>query len=79
MAGPFSSITNFSVKSFMKRCEKISVVNSVKDRDSSMGDHCFQFPQHHKNNKDAYNYSIGSIKSLKLTEYDIEKNYISCI
>ena len=73
----------------MKRCENISVVNSVKGRDSNMGDHCFQFPQHHKNDKDVYNYSIGSIKSLKLTEYDIEKiiyhafesakNYISMV
>ncbi|CAF1474909.1 unnamed protein product [Rotaria sordida] len=73
LTGPFSSVTNFSVKSFMKRSEKISVVNSIKGRDSKMRDYCFQFPQHHKNDKETYDYSVDSIKSLNLTEYDIEK------
>ncbi|CAF3288524.1 unnamed protein product [Rotaria sp. Silwood2] len=73
LTGSFSSITNFSVKSFMKRCEKISVVNSIKSRGNQKGDYSFQFPQHHKNDKDTYDYSIDNIKELNLTEYDIEK------
>ncbi|CAF3331070.1 unnamed protein product [Rotaria socialis] len=73
LSGSFSSITNFSVKSFMKRCEKISVVNSIKSHGSQMGQYSFQFPQHHKNDKETYDYSINNITELNLTEYDIEK------
>ncbi|CAF1921905.1 unnamed protein product [Rotaria magnacalcarata] len=73
LSGAFSSITNFSVKSFMKRCEKISIVNSIKSRGSQTGQYSFQFPQHHKNDKEAYDYSINNIKELNLTENDIEK------
>ncbi|CAF2102292.1 unnamed protein product [Rotaria magnacalcarata] len=73
LSGAFSSITNFSVKSFMKRCEKISIVNSIKSRGRQTGQYSFQFPQHHKNDKEAYDYSINNIKELNLTENDIEK------
>ncbi|CAF1009676.1 unnamed protein product [Rotaria magnacalcarata] len=73
LSGAFSSITNFSVKSFMKRCEKISIANSIKSRGSQTGQYSFQFPQHHKNDKEAYDYSINNIKELNLTENDIEK------
>ncbi|CAF1933262.1 unnamed protein product [Rotaria magnacalcarata] len=73
LSGAFSSITNFSVKSFMKRCEKIFIVNSIKSRGRQTGQYSFQFPQHHKNDKEAYDYSINNIKELNLTENDIEK------
>ena len=38
LSGSFYSITNFSVKSFMKRFEKISIINSIKTRDGQVGD-----------------------------------------
>ncbi|CAF2099775.1 unnamed protein product [Rotaria magnacalcarata] len=57
----------------MKRCEKISIVNSIKSRGRQTGQYSFQFPQHHKNDKEAYDYSINNIKELNLTENDIEK------
>ena len=89
LSGSFSSITNFSVKSFMKRCEKISIINSIKSRDGHVGDYRFHFPQHHKNDKETLNYSIDSIKHLNLNEHDVEniintaferaKNYVSMV
>ena len=29
LSGPYSSVKNFSVKSFLQRCEKISIINSL--------------------------------------------------
>ncbi|CAF1583154.1 unnamed protein product, partial [Adineta steineri] len=72
LSGTFSSNTNFSVKSFLKRCEKISIINSIKNRGGQIGDYQFYFPQHHKNHKDTINYSIGHVNELNLTENDIE-------
>ncbi|CAF2709092.1 unnamed protein product [Rotaria sp. Silwood2] len=72
LSGSFSSNTNFSVKSFLKRCEKISIINSIKNRGGQVGDYQFYFPQHHKNHKETYNYSIDHINELNLTEIDIE-------
>jgi hypothetical protein len=73
LSGSFSSITNFSVKSFLKRCEKISVINSIKGRSNHMGVHNFKFPEHHKNKNNLYNYSINNNRQLNITEHDIEK------
>ena len=72
MSGSFSSSTNFSVKSFLKRCEKISIINSIKSRGGQIGDYQFYFPQHHKNQKETYDYSIDRINELNLTQIDIE-------
>ena len=72
MSGSFSSSTNFSVKSFLKRCEKISIINSIKGRGGQIGDYQFYFPQHHKNQKETCDYSIDRINELNLTQIDIE-------
>ena len=69
----FSSITNFSVKSFMKRCDKISILNAIKSRGGQAGDQRFQFLRHHKNDKETFNYSMDHIKRLNLNEQDVEK------
>ncbi|CAF1067144.1 unnamed protein product [Adineta steineri] len=55
-----------------RRCEKISIVNSIKNRGGQIGNYQFYFPQHHKNHKDTINYSIGHVNELNLTENDIE-------
>ncbi|CAF2142276.1 unnamed protein product [Rotaria magnacalcarata] len=72
LSGSFSSNTNFSVKSFLKQCEKISIINSIKSRGGQIGDYQFYFPQHHKNHKETYNYPKDHINELNLTEIDIE-------
>ena len=73
LSGSLSSITNFSIKSFLKRCDKISIMNSLKSRNDQMGEYSFKFPEHHKNNKEIFSYSINNIQQLDITEYDIEK------
>ncbi|CAF3394812.1 unnamed protein product [Rotaria sp. Silwood2] len=73
LSGPSSSITNFTVKSFTKKCEKISIINSIKSRGGQIGEYNFKFPQHHKVEKEAHDYSINPIQHLNLTESDIEK------
>jgi hypothetical protein len=77
MTGSFSSVTNFSVKSFLKRCEKISILNFIKARGDQMGEYNFKFPEHHKNNKEIFNYSSNNILQLNITEDDIKK-IINC-
>lgn len=72
LLGSFSSVTNFSVKSFMKRCEKISIINSIKSRGGHVGGYRFQFPHHHKNDKETLNYSIDLIQELNFNESDVE-------
>ena len=57
----------------MKRCEKISIVNSVKSREDVFGDYRFQFAKHHKVHKETYEYSTKIIDKLNLTKNDIEK------
>jgi hypothetical protein len=57
----------------MKRCEKISIINSIKTRGGQLGDYRFHFPHHHKSDKDTYDYSTDHVKQLNLTEKDIEK------
>ncbi|UJR06730.1 hypothetical protein I4U23_011019 [Adineta vaga] len=73
LSGPYSSISNFTVKSFIKRCDKISVIDSIKSRSGQGDNYNFKFPQHHKTDKEIHNYSMNYIKELNLTEYDIEK------
>jgi hypothetical protein len=73
LSGPYSSINNFTVKSFIKRCEKISIIDSIKTRGGQINDYNFKFPQHHKTDKNMHNYSINRVKQLNLTESDIEK------
>ncbi|CAF4197087.1 unnamed protein product, partial [Adineta steineri] len=53
-------------------CEKISIVNSIKNRGGHIRNYQFYFPQHHKNHKDTINYSIGHVNELNLTGNDIE-------
>jgi hypothetical protein len=73
LSGPYSSITNFTVKSFINRCEKISIINSIKTHGGQIGDYQFKFPQHHKHDKEVCVYSINPLKKFNLTEFDIEK------
>jgi hypothetical protein len=73
LSGPYSSITNFSVKSFINRCEKISIINSIKTHGGQIGDYQFKFPRHHKHDKEVHVYSVNPLKQLNLTEFDIEK------
>ncbi|CAF4343454.1 unnamed protein product [Rotaria sp. Silwood2] len=73
LSGPYSSNNNFTVKSFIKRCEKISIIDSIKSHKGQVDNYICKFPQHHKTVKEIHNYSINRIKQLDLTESDIEE------
>ena len=72
LSGPYSSITTFTVKSFINRCEKISIINSIKTHGGQIGDYQFKFPRH-KHDKEVHVYSVNPLKQINLAEFDIEK------
>ncbi|CAF3080864.1 unnamed protein product [Rotaria socialis] len=72
-----SYLFNSQKHSFTKKCEKILIINSIKSRGGQIGEYHFKFPQHHKLEKEANNYSINPIQHLNLTESDIEKIILS--
>ena len=76
LSGPYSSITNFSVKSFLRKCEKISIINPMKTHEGQSSSYHLQFPQHHKSDKKKYDYSNKSESRLSLTTDDIEKSLV---
>ena len=73
LSGPYSSITTFTVKSFINGCEKISIINSIETHGLQISDYQFKFPQHHKHDKEVHVYSVNPLKQINLTEFDIEK------
>ena len=48
MSGPFSSVVNFSVAEFLRRAEKLSVLQTIKSEAKSDPNFLFHFPRHHK-------------------------------
>ena len=51
MSGPFSSVVNFSVADFIRRAEKLSVLETFKTGAESNSEFPFRFPRHHKQPK----------------------------
>ncbi|CAF1627352.1 unnamed protein product [Adineta ricciae] len=80
LSGTFSIITNFTVKSFLKRCEKISILNSLKSREGVFGDYHFQFAKHHKVHKETYEYSTNNdIEKIIKHAFESAKGYVSVV
>ena len=77
LSDPYSSVTNFSVKSFLKRCEKISIVNSLKTHEGQNEKYRLHFPQHHKNEKNTREYATRVAGQMSLTYDDLEGNNYS--
>ena len=75
LSGPYSSIINFTVKSYLNKCEKISIINSIKTRGGQLEDYHFKSPQHHKHDKEAHTYSNHSLEQFDLTEVDFRILY----
>jgi hypothetical protein len=72
LSGPYSSLTNFSVKTFLKRCEKISIINSLKTHEGQDEKYHLHFPQHHKSEKNAHDNATRVAGQLSLT-YGLER------
>ena len=73
LSGPYSSVTNFSVKSFLKRCEKITIINSLKTPEAQNEKYRLHFPQHHKSEKNAHGYATPVAGQQSLTYDDLER------
>lgn len=72
MSGPFSSIVNFSVAEFLRRAEKLSVLQTIKSEAESDASFSFHFPRHHKQTKLQHFTAIPCI-SNSLSSGDIEQ------
>ena len=49
LTGTFSSMTNFSIYQFLKKSQKVCILNSIKTQEQLTGDpHCIKFPTHRK-------------------------------
>ena len=64
---PYSSIATCTVKSFINRCEKISIINSIKTHGGQIDDYQLKFLQHHKRDKEVHVYSVNPLKQINLT------------
>ena len=73
LSGPYSSITNFSVRTFLTRCEKISIIKSLKTHEGQDEKYHLDFPQHHKSEKYAHDYATRIAEQLSLTYHDLER------
>ncbi|CAF1452169.1 unnamed protein product [Didymodactylos carnosus] len=78
LTGTFSFITNFSVKQFIKKAEKISILNSIKSQEelnNDNNDYSIRFPIHQKNrNFDELNpskFSDDDINELTIGKIEI--------
>jgi hypothetical protein len=59
MSGPFSSVVNFSVADFLRRAEKLSVLQSIKSEAESNPSFPFRFPRRHKQAKLGRNFAAN--------------------
>ncbi|CAF1150946.1 unnamed protein product [Rotaria magnacalcarata] len=72
MSGTFSSVVNFSVTEFLRRAEKLSVLQTIKSEVESNPDFPFHFPSHHKQVK-LQNFTSTAKISNSLSTKEIER------
>ena len=73
LSDPYSTMTNFSVQSFLHTCEKISTINSAKTEETLNDVSHLKFPHYYTSNRQINDYSNKSLTQLNLTESDIIK------
>ncbi|CAF1133516.1 unnamed protein product [Didymodactylos carnosus] len=73
LSGTYSTILNFTVADFLRRSQKISVLNRIKCEQLSQQDdnERLSFPIHHKHNHDNHPSSIQNLDDID--QLDIEK------
>lgn len=73
LTGPLSSITNFTMKQFLAKTRKISILNEIKTFEQSNDKpDTIKFPKHHKQNDDSSSSSIlSSLQGISI--HEIEK------
>ena len=68
LSGTFSTRINFTVKSFIRRSQKISILNQMKHNQSENG---LSFPVHHKHKRESIlssSYQLDEIDSLDVEQ-----------
>ena len=73
MSGPFSSVVNFSVAEFLRRAEKLSVLQTIKLEAESHQQFPFLFPRHHKQAKLKSNSTSARSTSTSYTVDDVQR------
>ena len=73
MSGPFSSVVNFSVADFLRRGERLSILQSIKSEAESNSKFSFLFPRHHKQSKLKRSSTSTQLISTSLTVDEIER------
>jgi hypothetical protein len=73
ISGPFSSVVNFSVADFLRRAEKLSVLQPIKSEAESDPSFPFRFPRHHKQPKLGRNFTAGVRISKSFSSNEIEQ------
>ena len=77
MSGPFSSVVNFSVAEFLRRAEKLSVLQAIKSEVEFDPNFLFHFPHHHKQTKlQKFTSIIPIFSSLSSDEI---KQIVECV
>jgi hypothetical protein len=73
MSGPFSSVVNFSVAEFLRRAEKLSVLQTIELEAESHQQFPFLFPRHHKQAKLKSNSTSAQSTPTSYTIDDVER------
>ena len=74
LTGTFSSITNFSVHQFLRKTEKLSLLNNIKSsEETNDASFSLKFPVHHKNKRADTNATIYHQNATPISNTDIEK------
>ncbi|CAF1093782.1 unnamed protein product [Rotaria sordida] len=75
MAGPFSTVVNFSINEFLQRVEKLSALQNIKCLSDS-GASSLIFPKHHKQSQQIHQLPT-MITTTTITEQIIEETVYS--
>jgi hypothetical protein len=74
LTGTLSTITNFSVLTFLQKIEKISILNQIKStEEANDAVHSLKFPVHHKSRHRETTMSANTPITSTITTNDIEK------
>ncbi|CAF1660203.1 unnamed protein product, partial [Didymodactylos carnosus] len=79
LSGVYSTIVNFTVNDFLKRAQKLSILNKIKCFETANDNaNRLLFPIHHKHLKDSRNLNNSNHNNIdNVTTHDVEKIILS--
>jgi hypothetical protein len=78
MAGPFSSVINFTINEFLQRVQKLAVLQTIKCS-SDFNKNNLTFPKHHKQSRQTcsiFSTSATTVITEKLLEETVSRAYL---